>query len=1247
LWAILDATFPLEDVPDAFTRASRQHEAYAAPRRWLYLGGDQYLATLDAAVGSSRQRILVEGASGGGKSALLANWISAWRSSHPQDLVHEHYLAATSEAAGPAVLVRRLVEAIRRTTDCEEPIAGESQELFESLPTWLAAASAHADQAGARWLIVLDGLNGLNDLQDLRWLPAFLPDRVHLIVSCLPGPVHDSLDRKGPWHRIPLEPLGLPEAQALLVRYLGQYNKTLAPDQLRRALSHPLAANPLFLRTLAEELRVFGVYEQLAARLGHYLESRTVPDLFECVLERVEEDYGTERVRQAITGIWASRSGLSENEVQGFAHLVPATWAPIRHAMSEALLETNGRLTFAHDYLRRAVEARYLQSAEEQRTAHRALAEWFAGQAVNERVAEELPWQWQHADAPQELESCLATRPLFETMFRARTDAEQELLGYWLYLEGEPGQRIDACYESAWTQWTERERGEPGWESAERQLAWAKLAENLGSFLRVAGRYGELTASLVETELELRQEIRGEDHTDTADSLKHYAWFLERTNKPEPATPFYRRALAIREKIQGAEHRDTVESIRNLAASLRRNSEYTEAEQQLRRALEITQRTRAEHVDGQLYNSLAVLLMERGDHRGCETAMRRAVEISERTKGREHPTTLAVLRNMAGMLGEMGNPRSAEPLYRQVLKVQERILGMAHPDTLSSRMRLAGLLGDLGEYESAETLFRQVLDIQESVLGPDHLDVAATLSNLARLLHARANYADALALARRSTQILETVYGLDHPRATSGLANLATLLSDSGDREGAEPLYRQVLATRERVLGSEHPDTALSLSNLAVFLEEGGDAEVAIPLLRRALAIEEKTLGPEHPKVGLSLDNLAGMLRDAGDVDAAIPLARRALAIAESALGAEHPDTASPLTTLADALERKGDYENAEVLYRRALQIKEASHGPEYAMTTLQKLAGVLAAKEDYGEAETHYRRLADIADKVHGPVHESTAACLNELGAVLNTREDFDQAESVYRRALDIIDTLKGTEHASAVTSLDGLGSALRAKGEFQAAVPYFQRSLGIREKELGHVHAGTATGHSTLARMLRLSGSQADAELHYRQALEIHEQIAGPQDTGVGLMAYHLGSLCLEQERFSEAEGWYRRALLIEEAIKEPDDPDLALTRYDLGKTLGFIAAQENDPRRYEEAAALLRQALQGCSRDRDEETFGKTHAWLGTVLSALAEFDDSKALWNEAMASFAAVLEVWPDDPGMQERFRQARERARDLH
>ena len=94
LWKLLDAEFPATSVPDAFERARLRHEAYAAPRRRLYLGGERYQAALAKLLEAEEPRIVIAGASGGGKSALLANFLDAYRKRHRRHLVHEHYLGA-------------------------------------------------------------------------------------------------------------------------------------------------------------------------------------------------------------------------------------------------------------------------------------------------------------------------------------------------------------------------------------------------------------------------------------------------------------------------------------------------------------------------------------------------------------------------------------------------------------------------------------------------------------------------------------------------------------------------------------------------------------------------------------------------------------------------------------------------------------------------------------------------------------------------------------------------------------------------------------------------------------------------------------------------------------------------------------------------------------------------------------------------------------------------------------------------
>ena len=128
LWALLDAEFPAASVPDAFERERMRHEAYAAPRRRLYLGGEVYVRQLRSLLRAGTPRILVSGASGGGKSALLANALTGFAS--PKRHLFEHYLGASSDAADPVALVRRLIEHIRRVTGSTEAVPAEPEALW-------------------------------------------------------------------------------------------------------------------------------------------------------------------------------------------------------------------------------------------------------------------------------------------------------------------------------------------------------------------------------------------------------------------------------------------------------------------------------------------------------------------------------------------------------------------------------------------------------------------------------------------------------------------------------------------------------------------------------------------------------------------------------------------------------------------------------------------------------------------------------------------------------------------------------------------------------------------------------------------------------------------------------------------------------------------------------------------------------------------------------------------------------------
>ena len=94
------------------------------------------------------------------------------------------------------------------------------------------------------------------------------------------------------------------------VEYLAQFAKALSPARVERIAAAPQTANPLFLRAMLEELRLFGVHERLDERLAHYLSAVSIPDLYQQILERYEADYDRQRaglVRQAMCWLWAAR----------------------------------------------------------------------------------------------------------------------------------------------------------------------------------------------------------------------------------------------------------------------------------------------------------------------------------------------------------------------------------------------------------------------------------------------------------------------------------------------------------------------------------------------------------------------------------------------------------------------------------------------------------------------------------------------------------------------------------------------------------------------------------------------------------------------------------------------------------------------------------------------------------------------------------------------------------------------------
>jgi len=557
LLTLIEEEYPAHEVPDDLTLERMRHEAYSQSRRGLYVGGENYFAQLDAAMSAEAPRpVLISGEAGLGKSALIASWLQGWRAKHPKTPVILHHLNATAEADDPMHLVRRVGEEAALITGRPFEAAKGKDEILDQLPSILADLSGHAEREDLSVLIVLDGLERCGAaFEDLRWFPKHVPPRIHLLASCSYGMAQEHLQNFPlEWTRIELEPLSEGQSGDFIERYLKTYRKSLTPAQAARILAHPLSGRPLWLITLLEELRLFGVHEELEARLETLLsdppgkadgEAPTIDDLYEHVLERIEEDIDEDYEVAAFKALWASYDGLARSELLELTGMPPAKWAEIQNALDENLFESGGQITFANDFIRKAVEDRHLPTVEDQRAAHRWLGEWFEGREVTLDVAQERVHQWRQAGDKDRLRACLLEEAVFSELYEQDKYA---LLSYWLWL----GENIETAYTKATECWLKFNYGD--------DFEKIFMYEILAGFLLLAGSHSNYVEALLSDSICLSKRHYGERDEHTVKLIHGLAnlFYHRKDDGFGKALKLYESVHSMMEESLGRNHPDTI-----------------------------------------------------------------------------------------------------------------------------------------------------------------------------------------------------------------------------------------------------------------------------------------------------------------------------------------------------------------------------------------------------------------------------------------------------------------------------------------------------------------------------------------------------------------------------------------------------------------------------------------------------------------------------------------------------------------
>ena len=178
-------------------------------------------------------------------------------------------------------------------------------------------------ERGPQAVFIIDAVNQLDDFggaHEMHWLPLKLPPGVKVIVSCIeeedrPQKALEALrGRNTPEERV--EPLTNDERFEIVSRVPSLSAKTLDERQVDLLLANAATETPLFLLVALEELRGFGSFEQLEARIAAFpREGDTVTAIFGQVIERLREEFDDNVVRTVLCLLACARSGMLEREL--------------------------------------------------------------------------------------------------------------------------------------------------------------------------------------------------------------------------------------------------------------------------------------------------------------------------------------------------------------------------------------------------------------------------------------------------------------------------------------------------------------------------------------------------------------------------------------------------------------------------------------------------------------------------------------------------------------------------------------------------------------------------------------------------------------------------------------------------------------------------------------------------------------------------------------------------------------------
>ena len=303
---------------------------------------------------------LVSSDAGFGKTMLLANFanmlegrFSNSSDSDNQKIIYKRFCGASNLSSKAFLLWDTIIRESKINEDEDFTAPSNVDELKKAIPDILDRISQKGES-----VIIIDAVNQMPDgLEMLKWLPAPKTSNLKMIISCKEDDDDEYYAKKlesiknkdafcdyfeegheddlgGDYKNYSFKLKALEDCETektrIIKSYLKNYLKELDKEDIKTICGFEATKNPLFLKVLLSELRVFASFEKLKEEIQNFINNdfEKNPDsdnkgspktAFNHVLERLEKDEeladGEPLVPLIFSLLANARVGLSRDEL--------------------------------------------------------------------------------------------------------------------------------------------------------------------------------------------------------------------------------------------------------------------------------------------------------------------------------------------------------------------------------------------------------------------------------------------------------------------------------------------------------------------------------------------------------------------------------------------------------------------------------------------------------------------------------------------------------------------------------------------------------------------------------------------------------------------------------------------------------------------------------------------------------------------------------------------------------------------